>query len=59
MDFVVVAVPYSFISSRPTYDIKQQSEKKTEAGTFRSEGESKYMRQGNVRDGVEVRGLGG
>ena len=38
-------------------DIRQQSEKKTGAETFRSEHESKNVKQGNVRDGVEMRGL--
>lgn len=39
--------------------IRQQSEKKTEAEILRSEGESKNVRQGSVRNGVEMRGLDG
>lgn len=45
------------LGQRQEDDIRQQSEKKSEI--FRSEGESKNVRQGNVRDGVEMRGLDG
>lgn len=57
---LLLLLTVSFLLGQQQEDnIRQQSEKKTEADTFRSEGESKNVRQGNIRDGVEMRGLDG